>query len=93
MLIIMKFGGTSVGSIAALKQVTGIVRKAREQGNDVVVVVSAMSGVTDLLLNGARQAEVGDITTGDQARQEPGYVMPAHVADLVGHHRLHLPPG
>jgi aspartokinase/homoserine dehydrogenase 1 len=70
MLIVMKFGGTSVGSVAALQQVAGIVKKAREQGNEVVVVASAMSGVTDLLLRGARQAEVGDVTTADQARQE-----------------------
>ena len=70
MLIVMKFGGTSVGSVAALQQVTGIVKKAREQGNEVVVVASAMSGVTDLLLRGARQAEAGDVTTAGQARQE-----------------------
>ena len=70
MLIVMKFGGTSVGSVAALQQVTGIVKKAREQGKEVVVVASAMSGVTDLLLRGARQAEAGDVTTAEQARQE-----------------------
>ncbi len=70
MLIVMKFGGTSVGSVAALQQVVKIVRKEKEQGNEVVVVVSAMSGVTDLLLSGARQAEAGDITTSDGARQE-----------------------
>jgi aspartate kinase len=70
MLIIMKFGGTSVGSVAALQQVADIVKKARERGNEVVVVVSAMSGVTDLLLGGARQAETGDTATADRARQE-----------------------
>jgi len=70
MLIIMKFGGTSVGSVAALQHVTDIVKKERERGNEVVVVVSAMSGVTDLLLGGARQAEMGDTATGDRARQE-----------------------
>jgi aspartokinase/homoserine dehydrogenase 1 len=70
MLIVMKFGGTSVGSVAALQQVTDIVRKSRDQGNEVVIVASAMSGVTDLLLRGARRAEAGDVTTADQARQE-----------------------
>jgi aspartate kinase len=70
MLIVMKFGGTSVGSVAALQQVVNIVRKGKEQGNQVVVVVSAMSGVTDLLLSGARRAEAGDITTSDGAHQE-----------------------
>jgi aspartokinase/homoserine dehydrogenase 1 len=70
MLVVMKFGGTSVGGVAALQQATSIVKKAREEGNEVVVVASAMSGVTDLLLRGARQAEAGDVTTADHARQE-----------------------
>jgi aspartokinase/homoserine dehydrogenase 1 len=70
MLIVMKFGGTSVGSVAALQYVTGIVEKARQQGDEVVLVVSAMSGVTDLLLGGAREAEAGDVTTARLARQE-----------------------
>ena len=70
MLIVMKFGGTSVGNVAALRQVADIVKKARERGDDVVMVVSAMSGVTDLLLSGARQAETGDIATGARARPE-----------------------
>lgn len=70
MLIVMKFGGTSVGSIDALQQVTGIVKKARDRGDEVVVVVSAMGGATDLLLNGARQAESGDVATAHTAHQE-----------------------
>jgi aspartokinase/homoserine dehydrogenase 1 len=70
MLVIMKFGGTSVGSAAALRQVTDIVKRARDKGHEVVVVVSAMSGVTDLLLNGARQAETGNTTSADGAHGE-----------------------
>jgi aspartokinase/homoserine dehydrogenase 1 len=70
MLVIMKFGGTSVGSAAALRQVTDIVKQARDKGHEVVVVVSAMSGVTDLLLNGARQAETGNIASADNAHGE-----------------------
>lgn len=70
MLIVMKFGGTSVGSVAALQQVVGILKKAREQGEEVVVVASAMSGVTDLLLSSARQAETGDVTRAGLAHQE-----------------------
>ena len=42
MLIVMKFGGTSVGSVPALEKVIEIVKKARTEGHDVVVVVSAM---------------------------------------------------
>ena len=70
MLIVMKFGGTSVGSIDALQQVTSIVKKTRDRGDEVVVVVSAMSGATDLLLHGARQAESGNIATASAAHQE-----------------------
>lgn len=70
MLIVMKFGGTSVGSVPALTNVVNIVRKSRQGGHDVVVVVSAMSGVTDLLLNSARQAEAGDESAAHQARQQ-----------------------
>lgn len=70
MLIVMKFGGTSVGSVAALQQVVGIVQKARQRGDEVVLVVSAMNGVTDLLLKGARQAEKGDVETARQGHQE-----------------------
>ncbi len=70
MRIVMKFGGTSVGSVAALRQVVGIVKEARSRGDEVVMVVSAMNRVTDLLLNGARRAEVGDVETAARARQE-----------------------
>jgi aspartokinase/homoserine dehydrogenase 1 len=70
MLVVMKFGGTSVGSVAALQQVISINKKARDQGDEVVIVVSAMSGVTDLLLSSARKAEAGDVTTAYRVHQE-----------------------
>jgi aspartokinase/homoserine dehydrogenase 1 len=66
----MKFGGTSVGSVAALQNVVEIVRKSWQEGHQVVVVVSAMNGVTDLLLNSARAAEAGDEGLAHQARQK-----------------------
>lgn len=69
MKIAMKFGGTSVGSIAALKQVVDIIEQTRQNGHEMVVVVSAMSGVTDLLINAAQQAEAGDESVAQQARQ------------------------
>jgi bifunctional aspartokinase / homoserine dehydrogenase 1 len=56
----MKFGGTSVGSPEALTNVVKIVRETVESGDRLVVVVSAMSGVTDMLLNSVRMAAVGD---------------------------------
>lgn len=50
-LIIQKFGGTSVGNLERIEQVAMHVIKARRQGHDVVVVVSAMNGETDRLIN------------------------------------------
>jgi aspartokinase/homoserine dehydrogenase 1 len=70
MLVVMKFGGTSVGSVAALQQVISIVKKARGKGEEVVVVVSAMNRITDLLLSSARRAETGDVETGRRAHQD-----------------------
>ncbi len=58
--ITMKFGGTSVGSPEAIATVADIVRAERERGNRVVVVVSAMGGVTDMLLRSVQAAVEGD---------------------------------
>ncbi len=49
-LIVQKFGGTSVGSTEKIKNVASRVLKYRQQGHQVVVVLSAMSGQTDKLL-------------------------------------------
>jgi len=49
-LIVQKFGGTSVGSIERIGQVADRLVAARRAGNDVVVVVSAMSGETNRLI-------------------------------------------
>lgn len=58
--IVMKFGGTSVGSAGAIKRVVELVRAVRTDWAGVAVVVSAMSGVTDALLNGAYAAARGE---------------------------------
>lgn len=58
--LVTKFGGTSVGSPQALQAVAGIVRANRGDWPREVVVVSAMGGVTDLLLAGAAAACRGD---------------------------------
>ncbi len=55
----MKFGGTSVGSPDAIAQVVEIVRDHIAGGHQLAVVVSAMSGVTDLLLESASAAASG----------------------------------
>jgi aspartate kinase len=54
-LIVQKFGGTSVGDIARIRNVALKVKKEIDLGNHVAVVVSAMSGVTDQLVNLVRQ--------------------------------------
>ena len=56
-LLVQKFGGTSVGSLECIARVAARVRRARERGDDVVVVVSAMSGETDRLLGLARSIQ------------------------------------
>lgn len=53
-LIVQKFGGTSVGSLERIAHVADKVGSVRERGDDVVVVVSAMSGETDRLIHLAR---------------------------------------
>lgn len=59
--LVMKFGGTSVGSVDALTKATQIIKDAREEYPRVVVIASAMSGVTDLLLKCATLASQGNI--------------------------------
>ena len=73
-LIVHKYGGTSVGSIEKIKNVAKKVAKVRDEGNDVIVVVSAMSGETNKLVAMANEmAERPDereydalISTGEQ---------------------------
>ena len=67
--LVMKFGGTSVGSSAAMRQVIDIVRQTRAQIPRVVVVTSAMAKVTNLLLEGANQAALGEINTASLASE------------------------
>jgi aspartate kinase len=54
-LIVQKFGGTSVGSIDRIKNVARRCLAAQAEGNEVVVIVSAMSGETNRLLGLAHQ--------------------------------------
>ncbi len=50
MLVVHKYGGTSVGDLDRIENVANRVAKAKEAGNDIVVVVSAMSGETNKLI-------------------------------------------
>ena len=67
---ILKFGGTSVGSAEAFDQVAKIVARARQQDSQIVVVTSAMSGVTDTLINAAKAAAAGDRKPYREARED-----------------------
>ncbi len=51
MLLVHKYGGTSVGDLERIGNVASRIIKARDAGNDIVVVVSAMSGETNKLID------------------------------------------
>ncbi|MDD2060820.1 aspartate kinase [Pseudomonas sp. GD03860] len=54
-LIVQKFGGTSVGTVERIEQVADKVKKFRDAGDDLVVVLSAMSGETNRLIDLAKK--------------------------------------
>ena len=58
--LVMKFGGTSVGSTEAMANAVQIVCKTKPEWQSVVVVTSALSGVTNLLLDNAEKAAQGN---------------------------------
>jgi aspartate kinase len=60
-LLVMKFGGTSVGSAARMRVAARLAAEERVR-RPVAIVVSAMSKITDLLLDAMRHAEAGDRT-------------------------------
>jgi aspartate kinase len=55
-LVVQKYGGTSVGNLDKIARVAKKVIRTKEEGNDVVVVLSAMSGETDRLIQLAQKA-------------------------------------
>lgn len=71
---VLKFGGTSVGSVDGLKHVKDIVENCTEQ---VIVVVSALGGITDVLISTAREA----------AKGEPSY-LEKYVGIVKRHHDI-----
>ena len=54
-LIVQKYGGTSVGTLESILSVSEKIAKTYHEGHQIVVVVSAMSGETDRLLNLAQK--------------------------------------
>jgi aspartate kinase len=77
-LCVMKFGGTSVGNADCIRRVAAIVQSATTQAR-VVVVVSAMSGVTNQLIEAAHRAETGERD-----------FLPGLIADLRAKHAVAL---
>jgi len=74
---VLKFGGTSVGSIASIKSVKEIVEGRNEP---VIVVVSALGGITDQLISTARKASVGD----EAFREEFQFIRDRHFDVVSG---------
>ncbi len=58
--LVMKFGGTSVGTPKAMAQAVENIRQSKKEWDEVVVVTSALSGVTNLLSKTVEQALLGD---------------------------------
>ncbi|MBJ7539741.1 aspartate kinase [Marinomonas transparens] len=56
-LLVQKYGGTSVGTIERIEAVADRVYKHKQQGDDIVVVVSAMSGETNRLVSLAKSVQ------------------------------------
>ena len=53
--IVIKFGGTSVGTIEKIINAAKIVKKRHEEGSEIIVVVSAMAGTTNDLINRSKK--------------------------------------
>src|SRR5579863_6968710 len=68
-LIVMKFGGTSVGNAERMQNVAELVKEHAKHA-DVAVVVSAIGGVTDMLIRAATGASRGDREEWKGVRQE-----------------------
>ena len=83
-ITVMKFGGTSVGDASAIRRVSDIVARASRRGERVVAVCSAMHGVTDLLLRGAREAAAGDDASFHTIASELRRRHEEVIADLAG---------
>ncbi|MEN2997566.1 MAG: aspartate kinase [Brevinematia bacterium] len=100
MLVVQKYGGTSVGNVERIKNVARKVARTKDQGHDVVVVVSAMGDTTDELIALAEQISKNPpkreydllLSTGEQvsiallsiALHELGYKSKAFTGAQVG---------
>jgi aspartate kinase len=81
-MIVMKFGGTSVGDAAAIRRTAQTVRGRLTRGP--VVVVSALAGTTNALLAAAEQAAAGNLVSAIATVQQLRQRHLAAVTDLIG---------
>lgn len=65
---VMKFGGTSVGSVNSILNLKSIVENAAKE-DDIIVVVSALGGITDRLIKTANMAVQGDSSFNDEFQE------------------------
>ncbi len=86
-LIVQKYGGTSVGSIERINKVADNIKRHTLQGDKVVVVVSAMSGRTDELLNLAAQISENPSRREMDALLSSGEQVTSALLSLALHHR------
>src|SRR5258708_15750228 len=80
-LQVMQFGGTSVGDADCIARTAQIVAKAAKE-NPCIAVVSAMSGVTNRLIEAARKAQAGDTRGGSAFFDAVGHQHQTPLASL-----------
>ena len=78
-LLVMKFGGTSVADLGRLGHVAELIKSQRDQGHEVVVVLSAMSGETNRLL-----APPSVVQRASRPDEETSSTPPCGLASLLG---------
>jgi aspartate kinase len=86
-LVVMKFGGTSVGNAERVRQCAEIVRRGAER-YQVIVVVSAMAGVTDLIFRTIDAARQGDAAATEANLKKFGLVHRELMLDLFAGEQL-----
>ncbi len=86
--LVMKFGGTSVGGSQAISQAAELIRNTHLEWPRLMVVTSAMSGVTNLLLDSASQAALGNPQQYIQAAIQLQKMHHAVIQDLISEPKL-----
>jgi aspartate kinase len=88
MRLLMKFGGTSVGDGERMRRVAEIIANSRQDGNELAVVISAMTGVTDQLIgiaievaNGVRKPSIDPFI--ESVRERHRKALEAAAPDMV----------